>query len=66
MAGRLTADGRAINGRYGYDTNVNATLKSQAATAGTNYLYRNNSEFRAGHVRRGGTLENKLRQVWLA
>ncbi len=46
LTGRLNADGRAINGRYGYDTNLRyfdtkpgTMVKSQAATAATNYVY---------------------------
>ncbi len=39
LTGRLSADGKEINGRYGFDTNINPNAKTQAATAGMNYHY---------------------------
>jgi hypothetical protein len=37
--GRFNLNGTTVNGRNGYDTNLNASVHGQAATAGTNYLY---------------------------
>lgn len=41
LSGRLTLDGKVINGRYGSDLNLNTALQNRraAAAAGTNYAF---------------------------